>query len=273
MTNFQKYISISILILISYNCFAISSNYIIILDLSDRITVNGQCEQDKAVINALFKQFTAEVKKDAYVNSKASFKIVLAPQQFIAYDKNQFEADLILDLSNIAILEKKKTLDIFASKVIKTITLLYSKAHTSNNKKQYAGCDLWKYFNDYLSADINPKQQNKVYVLTDGYFDFENNPNIKHIGNQSTSTHFLSKLNTNNWKEEFIQNKMGLIPITKNWYNTEVNVIGFNPKSSDLNEIEKLKFVWETWLKTSAIKQGKLILSTNINNVLIQLKP
>ena len=272
MTNFIKQILTSILILTSCGCFAISNNYIIILDLSDRITATGQCEQDKAVINALFKQFVAEVKKDAYINSKASFKIVLAPQEFIAYDKNQFEADLIIDLSNISILEKKRTLDIFASKLNKTIALLYSKAHTSNNKKQYAGCDLWKYFNDYLSADIKPNQPNKVYVLTDGYFDFENNPNIKHIGNQSTSTHFLSKMNTNNWKEEFIQNKMGLIPITKKWFNTEVNVIGINPKSSDLNEIEKLKFIWENWLKASGIKQGKLLLSTNINNILIQIK-
>ncbi|MEY5049196.1 MAG: hypothetical protein RLZZ175_2555 [Bacteroidota bacterium] len=272
MTNFFKSIVSIILVCISISGFATSNNYVILLDLSDRITVKGQIEQDKAVIKAIYDKFYAEVKKDMFINSNASFKIVIAPQSFVPYDKNQFEAELIIDLANVTILQKRKAVEVFSSKFQTTVNNLYTKAYISNNKNQYAGCDLWKYFNDYLSSDIKTNQANKVYVLTDGYFDFENNPNIKHVGNQSTSTHFLSQLNVNNWKEVFVLKKMGIIPILKNWANTEVNVVGISPKSSDLNEIEKLKFIWENWLKSSGIKQGKMLLSTNISNILIQLK-
>ena len=272
MTNFFKSIVSIILVCISISGFATGNNYVILLDLSDRITVKGQIEQDKAVIKAIYDKFYAEVKKDMYINSKASFKIVIAPQSFVPYDKNQFEAELIIDLSLLPILQKRKEVEVFSSKLQTTINNLYTKAYTSNNKNQYAGCDLWKYFNDYLSSDIKSNQPNKVYVLTDGYFDFENNPNIKHIGNQSTSTHFLSKLNVSNWKEVFVEKKMGIIPIVKNWSNTEVNVVGISPKSGSLDEVEKLKFIWGNWLKASGIKQGKMLLSTNITNILIQIK-
>lgn len=267
MTNFFKNILFVLLLSIAQLTIASTTNYVILLDLSDRITVKGQIEQDKAVIKAIYDKFYTEVKKDMFINSNASFKIVIAPQSFVPYDKNQFEAELIIDLANVSILQKRKAVEVFSSKFQTTVNNLYTKAYISNNKNQYAGCDLWKYFNDYLSSDIKSNQANKVYVLTDGYFDFENNPNIKHVGNQSTSTHFLSQLNCSNWKEVFVVKKMGIIPILKNWANTEVNVVGISPKSGSLDEVEKLSYIWTLWLQQSKMKVGKLILSSNPTKV------
>jgi hypothetical protein len=53
------------------------SNYIILLDLSDRLIVqDNQPERDKQIIKDLYSLFEQRVKKDLYIKSRDEIKVV-----------------------------------------------------------------------------------------------------------------------------------------------------------------------------------------------------
>src|SRR6187551_2685348 len=62
-------------------------NYIILLDLSDRLIVqNDQPARDKQIITEIYSQFEEKVKKDLYIKSRDEIKVVIAPQSETGLD-------------------------------------------------------------------------------------------------------------------------------------------------------------------------------------------
>src|SRR6187551_3086299 len=62
-------------------------NYIILVDLSDRLIVqNDQAQRDKQIITELYSQFEEKVKKDLYIKSRDEIKVVIAPQSETGLD-------------------------------------------------------------------------------------------------------------------------------------------------------------------------------------------
>src|SRR5690349_20556066 len=67
-------------------------NYIILLDLSDRLIVQeNQPERDKQIIQYLYTAFEEKVKKDLYIKSRDEFKVVIAPQLGADLRRDVFE--------------------------------------------------------------------------------------------------------------------------------------------------------------------------------------
>lgn len=225
-------------------------NYIVLLDLSDRLMADGVIQADKIMINEVFKHFVSAVRQNITINSSDKFNFRILPQKNNAPALSGFENKLSIDMENIDIQYKNEKLEHLSLIIQPSLDSIYSIAYKGKNTNLYFGTDIWKYFNEQLSTDLSSNADNIVIVLTDGYFDFENDQHALRNGNRFTSSSFYSRLQSLNWKEISEKSDYGLIPIH---FNTPFRCIvaGLNPKTSALNELDKLTYFWEKWMKES----------------------
>lgn len=199
-----------------------SRQTIVLLDLSDRILVDRQVEYDSAMIIQSFKLFEQKAKAGLLVNSKDRFQVMIAPQANVKYNREIFCDALTLDFSKIKTGEKVKVLKEFKNSLSNKIHQLYTTARFSSFSKDYAGSQLWQYFNDELPMLTSKDRNTQLIVVTDGYFDFENHaPELKE-GNKSTKSNFIDILRKSgpSWKNKLISEKYGILPIQKNKINS-----------------------------------------------------
>ena len=225
------------------------TNYVIVLDLSDRILSPNQADIDKAAILDIYSQFVKDVKNQLIIKSNAKFSIHILPQQNSKLDTYFYNELLSIDISQFSMGNKRKELDKFSDKIEPLLSRLYLEAKYSSKSSDYNGVDIWKFFNESLSYNLFNDYRNTVVVITDGYFDFESNSFVKQIGNRYTSTRFLSRLKTNNWKSIARNKDYGLLKIQNSFPSTKVLVVGVNPKSQSLDEREKIHYFWTKWVR------------------------
>jgi hypothetical protein len=232
----------------------ISQNTIVLLDLSDRILVDRQVEYDSAMVIQSFNLFEQKAKAGLLVNSKDRFQVMIAPQADVEYNREEICDDLTFDLSKIKAGEKVKKLKEFKNSLSDKIHQLYKTARFSNVSKDYSGSQLWQYFNDELPMLTSNDRTTQLILLTDGYFDFENNtPELKD-GNKSTKSNFIEILRSSgpNWKDKLSSDKYGILPIQKkNIVNLNVITLGIRSKVSYLREQDILTEIWKNWLTES----------------------
>jgi hypothetical protein len=243
-------------------------NYVILLDLSDRLLQPNQAANDKAIVKTVFEAFEHTVRtKNMIVNSKDKFRIVIAPQKGTTYDPTHFMNELFIDMEQMPIAQKRNKLDSFRGLLDHTLDELYQKA--TQNKTQtsdFQGCDLWKYFNEQLETDLLKNHDSQLVILTDGYFDFESNPHIKTSKNRSTATNFIASLRrSSDWKQELNKNDYGLIPIQKSFPATSIIVLEISPKDNSLDEVEILNAIWNKWLSEMGFTKIGLELRSNLS--------
>ena len=237
---------------------ASNDNYVVVLDLSDRIIqIPDQVNIDTNAIRAVFEKFERAVQRNIVVKSKDKFSIRIIPQRQSSLPGNTFENNLSIDMSKYNAAEKLVKLNKFKADFSSTMSLLYQQAMLGNKGSDFAGVDIWQYFNEQINSDLDVRYNNKVLILTDGYFDFEDKAHGISANSQSTTTApLLAAIKTNSWKKELAEKKLGIIPIQLTvpgkWL-----VCGIQPKASskDLLEAEKLSYLWEQWLQQSGATQ------------------
>ena len=147
-------------------------NYIILLDLSDRIIVQeNQIARDKDIIKHIYGLFEAKVKKDLYIKSRDEIKVVIAPQKGSRLKTQNFEDSLYVNMKNIDMIKRRTKEEPRRKAYFANIELLYKKAKFSNTPTDYYGADIWKYFYEDLKADYSKDTlaKNFLFILTDGY--------------------------------------------------------------------------------------------------------
>lgn len=154
------------------NKLATKHNYIVLLDLSDRLVIQeNQADRDKEIIKELFKLFEDRVKKNLYIKSRDEIKVVIAPQKGSLLKKEVYEDQLYVNMDNIKNIyrqpKEKERRDAFYANV----NTLYEKAVFSKNPESYHGADIWKYFYEDLRVDYakDTLSENFLFILTDGY--------------------------------------------------------------------------------------------------------
>lgn len=147
-------------------------NYIILLDLSDRLIVQpGQPERDKEIIKAIYSLFEQKVKKDLYIKSRDEIKVVIAPQRGSGLRTDTYEDKLYVNMENIKNVFRRPKEEERRSNFNNALDELYKKAVFSKNPKEYYGADIWKYFYEDLKTDYSSDSltKNFLFILTDGY--------------------------------------------------------------------------------------------------------
>ena len=148
------------------------NNYIVLLDLSDRIIVQpNQLERDKEIIHHIYNLFERNVKENLYIKSRDEIKIVIAPQRGSNLTTEVFEDRLYINMDNINLVHRKSKEEERKLHYMANLDTLYDKAMFSNNPQDYYGADIWKYFYEDLAYDYasDTLTKNYLFILTDGY--------------------------------------------------------------------------------------------------------
>lgn len=218
-------------------------NYIILLDLSDRLIVQeNQPERDKQIIRNLYTSFEEKVKKDLYIKSRDEFKVVIAPQMGAGLRRDVFEDRLYVNMDNIKnvyrkMKEEERREDFFAN-----LDTLYNNAVFSQVPEEYHGADIWKYFYEDLRVDYSddPNTENFLFILTDGY------PIVGKDRNK-------------------------LLEVKNEFPDLKVILVEAAPRERDM-EWDKVMAVWEEWFDKIGIEEYTLIKRGSITKEIEQVK-
>jgi len=226
-------------------------NYIVLLDLSDRLVHPQVSVTDQEMILNIAERFRMNVRQNLTIRSADKFKVRVIPQKGAAIDINTYENQMSLDMSQTDIALKNARLVKFVNGLPGLLKGLYDESVLHKNKtSDFFGCDIWKYFHEQLRLDLEKGYHNHVIVLTDGYFDFENSSHAISNGQRFTSSDFYAMLTGAEWKTTAIEKDYGLLPVL---LETPFRCIvcGLNPKKEQLTELEKLGYFWTKWMAES----------------------
>jgi len=199
-------------------------NYVVLLDLSDRILQNGQIESDTNIISGLYDLFLEKLRNELYINTKDEFKILIADQngQFPNNKIYDIEDELYINMEDVPISEKVKIRE-SKSSYLKKVGELYAEARFSEKPNDYKGANILGYLkNDFTNDRISGENtRNFLFILTDGY---------QYVANRKYNT-------IDDWDK--VTDLSGV----------SVAVVELNPSGKeDDNELNRIKNAWENWL-------------------------
>ncbi len=253
-TTIVKKSILLVICLFPYGSFANQAvkpeNTVILLDLSDRLLIPNQGSRDTAIIMEAWRSFEKKAKSRLIVTCKNRFSIVLAPQENTPPELLNVQQTLSIDLGSIPPAQKLKALQNFSATFPSKIARIYRLAIRGKQSSDYPGTDIWRYFDEQLYMDAPAEYQNKLIVLTDGYFDFEHSQDKFHTEFYHTTTNFLKSLPQIGWSEYAIRTKTGLLPVSRKFPDLQVFVACLHSKTKRQDETAMLAFFWREWLKT-----------------------
>lgn len=250
-------------------------NYIVLLDLSDRILYNDQQQvpKDIQVIQSIYAAFKSKLNaKDPtrlYFTVNDKLKLMVAPQRTTASEVYDMAGNLRLQLASAQPEQKAKLLEETEKNFNTFLPQIYKKAVISNNSTSYAGADIWKYFNEDLQDDLEKDAQNTLFIITDGYMDFESLNGRASRNNRYTScAQIINNLKkAPDWNSRFKEGDYGLLPVNKRFPNLKVVVLELNPKDDWTGEYNLLTTIWSKWFNEMGIKSYAFIKDDNINEI------
>jgi len=182
MKQLMKYIPVIIVMLLLASCMPpqeekeisipVKHNYIILLDLSDRLIVqDNQPERDKELIRHLYILFEERVRNQLYLRSRDEIKVVIAHQRGADLRSEIYEDSLYIDIEKIPAVLRRKKEEERRTIFFNNLDWLYDQAVFSDNPKDFYGADIWKYFYEDLKVDYvnDTLTQNFLFLFTDGY--------------------------------------------------------------------------------------------------------
>ncbi|MEN8204080.1 MAG: hypothetical protein ABFS28_15890 [Bacteroidota bacterium] len=182
MKKLIQYIPVTIVMLILASCMPpqeekeitipVKYNYIILLDLSDRLIVqDNQSERDKELIKHIYTLFEERVRSQLYLRSRDEIRVVIAHQRGASLKSEIYEDSLYTNIENIPGVLRRKSAEERRSVFFDNVDKLYDQAVFSDNPKDFYGADIWKYFYEDLKVDYvsDTLTQNFLFLFTDGY--------------------------------------------------------------------------------------------------------
>ncbi len=151
---------------------AVKHNYIILLDLSDRLIVqDNQPERDKELIKHIYTLFEERVRSQLYLRARDEIRVVIAHQRGADLQNEVFEDSLFIDIESIPSVLRRKKEEERRNIFFRNVDKLYDQAVFSTNPKAYYGADIWRYFYEDLKVDYvrDTLTKNFLFLFTDGY--------------------------------------------------------------------------------------------------------
>jgi hypothetical protein len=221
----------------------IKHNYIVLLDLSDRLIVqHNQPERDKQIIRNLYELFEDRVRQNLYIKSKDEIKVVIAPQLGSGLRRDVFEDRLYVNMDNIKSVYRKLNEDQRREDFFANVDTLYRQAVFSNQTEDYHGADIWKYFYEDLSLDYSNEglTQNYLFIITDGY---------PIVG----------------------ANRKKLLEVKNTFPDLHIVLLEASPREKDM-EWDQVMEVWQEWFDGMGVEEYTLIKGGSITKELEEVK-
>lgn len=239
------------------------TNYTVIIDLSDRILASEQLDKDFYLIEKYFESFEKNARRNLVLTSKNRFAIKIIPQKNSPLNVEHYEDLLQLNLDEIDVKDKNKSLLDLSQSLPKVLAMLKKEALFDKKSTAYFGVDIWAYLHDSGMGLSKPGYNNTVLVITDGYFDFESQAHVIKDKNKYTSTRFLNELTGSDWLKITIEKNFGLLPI-KLEKQTKWIIAGLSgKKANDILQTEKITYFWKNWLSQSGVSKSNFILNSS----------
>jgi len=248
-----KYIPVIIALMLLASCMPpqeekelptpVKHNYIILLDLSDRLIVqDNQPERDKELIKQIYTIFEEQVKSQLYLRSRDEIRVVIAPQRGADLRNEVYEDSLYTNMENIPGVLRRKTEEDRRAIFYRNLDELYDQAVFSNNPKDFYGADIWKYFYEDLKVDYakDTLTENFLFILTDGY---------PIVG----------------------KTQVKLQEVKDKFPDLHIILIEAAPREKDM-EWDRIMTVWEEWFDKIGVKNYTLIKRGAITKELEQIK-
>jgi len=250
-------------------------NYIILLDVSDRILYNNQQQvpKDISVVNAIYGVFKSKLGvKDPthlYYSLHDKLKVLIAPQKTTPKSLYDMVGSLRIDLSAEQPDKKSVLIDETEKTFTKVLPEIYKMAVIGNNSTAYSGADIWKYFNEDLADDLEKDAQNTLFIITDGYMDLEKTEERPAQNNRFAScSQIINSLKKYpDWETKFTEGDYGMLPIAKKFPNLRVVLLQVNPKEDWNGEYSLLTKIWGKWFTEMGISNYRFIKDENVNEV------
>ncbi|HEY0679404.1 MAG TPA: hypothetical protein VGD17_14060 [Chitinophagaceae bacterium] len=250
-------------------------NYIVLLDLSDRILYNNQQQvaKDMSVLRTIHSLFIANLNsKDPahlYYAVNDKLKVLIAPQKTTPRKIYDDAAQLRLELSAEDAMKKATAVEQSQKTFSNVLPELYKQAVISNDPADYVGADIWKYFDEDLAGDIDKEARNTLFIITDGYLDFEKSEDRPVLENRFTScAQLINSLKSHpDWNTKFNEGDYGLMPVGKKFSNLKVVLLEINPKPEWNGEYKLLTRIWQKWFNEMGIDSCSFIKNDNISEV------
>ena len=250
-------------------------NYIILLDVSDRILYNNQQQvpKDISVVNAIYGVFKSKLGvKDPthlYYSLHDKLKVLIAPQKTTPKSLYDMVGSLRIDLSAEQPDKKSVLIDETEKTFTKVLPEIYKMAVIGNNSTAYSGADIWKYFNEDLADDLEKDAQNTLFIITDGYMDLEKTEERPAQNNRfSSCSQIINSLKKYpDWETKFTEGDYGMLPIAKKFPNLRVVLLQVNPKEDWNGEYSLLTKIWGKWFTEMGISNYRFIKDENVNEV------
>lgn len=218
------------------NTIEVKHNYIVLLDLSDRLIVQkDQPSRDKELIKHIYAQFGERVKKKLYIRSRDEIKVVIAHQKGSGLYRAEFEDRLYVNMENIPAVLKNSKKNERRENFYANIDTLYQKAVFSKNPQKYYGADIWKYFYEDLKTDYvkDTLTKNFLFIVTDGY---------PIVGKD------LAKLN----------------PVNNSYPDLKIVLVEAAPRDKDM-EWDRIQELWQGWFDEMGIEDYEFIKRTALS--------
>ena len=250
-------------------------NYIVLLDLSDRILHNNQQQvaKDFSVVKCIYAAFRSKMNsKDPthlYYNVNDKLKLLVAPQKTTPPSLYELAGNLRVEMESESPEKKAALIDEAEKSFNATLPEIYRQAVISNNTNDYSGADIWKYFNEDLQDDLVEDGQNTLFIVTDGYMDFEKSEERPAQNNRFTScAQIINALKgAPDWNEKFEKGDYGLMPVGKKFPNLRVVLLEISPREQWTGEYSLLTKIWSKWFQEMGIPAYRFIKDDHINEV------
>jgi len=240
MKKLIQYIPVIIIMLLLASCMPpqeekeitlpIKHNYIILLDLSDRLIIqDNQPERDKDLIKHIYTLFEERVKNHLYLRSRDEIRVVIAHQRGADLQSELYEDSLYIDIENIPAVLRRKQEEERRSVFSDNLDKLYDQAVFSDNPKDFYGADIWRYFYEDLKVDYvsDTLTQNFLFLFTDGY---------PIVGKDLTK----------------------LQPVKDEYPDLKIILIEAAPRDKDM-EWDRVMDLWEEWFNSMKIEDYEFV--------------
>lgn len=270
----------------------VSKNIIVLVDLSNRITRQGDVD-DPAIVREILKAASGHFKKS--IDNNTSDKLQIRSVNTAVYGGALTEDEMILDLHQYKDNVKDKSDYVFCrnqcidndiDSVANKFEGLYLKQKGSKQK----GADIWDYFQKEMVApllcndvaEVNFRDismtstcQNYIILLTDGYIEttesaktlpVDNNPNIRITLTGQQISSFRNEFNRSGADKSdlegfFNAKQYGVKPVANKYLEeAKILVIDLEDRYSDEvvnfypTDMDIIKLFWSDWLEKSGFK-------------------
>jgi hypothetical protein len=242
-------------------------NLTILLDLSDRIdpkinpATPEHFERDSALIKSLTDYFLNQMKSRGAFRAKGKMRLMFRPYPANP-GINLAAKNLNIDLSKMAVKEKKIICDTLNRIVTETITNIYK---STINQAKWSGSDIWRFFkNDVkdVAIDKDSSYRNILVVFTDGYIYHEDSKDKEGNRYSYILPDLLNKYKLrkdNNWAEKMDKLNFGLICKRSDLEQLEVLVLEITPSAKYKNDEDIIRKIMDKWFAEMKVKKWKII--------------